>query len=312
MKYLLVYLSLLMTYSVYAEDLPRVEIETNMGNIVLELYPEKAPRTVKNFIQYAQEGFYENTIFHRVIPKFMIQGGGYTSQFEKKLTHDSIVNEANNGLKNLHGSVAIARHTNDPDSATAQFFINTADNPSLDYVSTLTPKSWGYTVFGKVTEGMDVIEEIDAIKTGKGGEFSKNVPITPVIIQKVTVSNIPQNLDELEANAIATPKTPAISAVGMTGATVKNTVKDDDETDDAADDEEADDEDSTDEETDDEDLTDDEEMDDTDRDDEEDEESETVDVNQGLDNSATNSKDNKPQPALDMPSKPDTPEPLSE
>jgi len=319
MKYLLIYLSWLMTFSVYAEGLPRVEIETNMGNIVLELYPEKAPRTVKNFIQYAQEGFYENTIFHRVIPKFMIQGGGYTSQFEKKLTRDSIVNEANNGLKNLHGSVAIARHTNDPDSAAAQFFINGADNPSLDYVSTLTPKSWGYTVFGKVIEGMDVVEKIETVKTGKGGEFSKNVPIKPVIIQKVVVSNIPQNLDELEANAIATPKTPAISAVGMTGTAVKNTTEDNDEdvdedvTDDAADDEEDD------EETDDEDLTDDEEMDDADED-ANDEDTETVDENEGLDNQViknkspkvTTSKDNKPQPAPDAPSKPDTPEPLSE
>lgn len=302
MKYLAICLSLFMTLSVYADVLPRVEIETNMGNIVLELYPAKAPRTVKNFIQSIQEGFYEETIFHRVIPKFIMQGGGYNSQFEKKPTGNAIVNEADNSLKNLRGTVAMAHHTDDPNSATTQFFINIADNPSLDYSSSITTKSWGYAVFGKVTEGMEVVDKIAKVKTGQGGEFSKNVPITPVIIKKMTVSDIPTNLDELEA--IETPKTPLIDKVGMTGD-MANSKTTDDSSDDESDAESDDDVDEDD-------------AEDVNWDDDEDDidneagDEEVADTESDSSKKVPAHKNNEPQPAPDAPSKPDTPEPLSE
>lgn len=164
---------------------PRVHMLTNKGEIVLELFPEKAPKTVENFLRYVREGFYDGTIFHRVIDGFMIQGGGFTQEFRRKETHAPIRNEADNGLSNTVGTIAMAR-TRDPHSATAQFYINVANNTPLDYRSS-TPSGWGYCVFGRVVKGMDVVNRIKAVKTGPGGPFPKDVPVEPVIIKKVTV-----------------------------------------------------------------------------------------------------------------------------
>ena len=168
-----------------AADQPRVKIDTNLGSFVVELYPEKAPKTVANFLQYVRDGFYDGTIFHRVIDGFMIQGGGFTPDFERKETRAPIINEADNGLKNTRGTIAMAR-TMDPHSATAQFFINVKDNPFLDFTAK-TPRGWGYAVFGKVVEGMDVVDRIRKVRTGPGGMFPKDVPQEPVIIEKMTV-----------------------------------------------------------------------------------------------------------------------------
>ncbi|HEC18437.1 MAG TPA: peptidyl-prolyl cis-trans isomerase [Gammaproteobacteria bacterium] len=166
---------------------PRVRITTNMGDIVLELDREKAPKTVDNFLSYVREGFYDGTIFHRVIDGFMIQGGGFTQDFQKKPTRTPVENEANNGLKNNKGTIAMAR-TNAPHSATAQFFINVADNDFLNHRSP-TPRGWGYAVFGKVVQGMDVVDKIRKTPTGSGGPFRKDVPRTPVIIEKMTLES---------------------------------------------------------------------------------------------------------------------------
>jgi len=161
---------------------PRVVLETTQGRIVVELDRNKAPVSVENFLVYTQEGHYDGTIFHRVIDGFMIQGGGYTEDFQRKPTHDPIINEADNGLKNLTGSIAMAR-TRDPDSATAQFFINVKDNGFLDYRDP-SVDGRGYTVFGQVVEGWDTIERILAVPTGHGGPFPKDVPQTTVLIEK--------------------------------------------------------------------------------------------------------------------------------
>ena len=158
-----------------------VRMHTSKGDIVLALDPDKAPRTVANFLRYVDEGFYDGTIFHRVISGFMIQGGGFTPDMEKKPTHEPVVNEAGNGLKNVRGSIAMAR-TRDPHSATAQFFINHRDNPSLDYPSF---DGWGYAVFGRVVEGMDVVDAIAAVRTTHRDGHG-DVPVEPVIIESVT------------------------------------------------------------------------------------------------------------------------------
>jgi peptidyl-prolyl cis-trans isomerase B (cyclophilin B) len=162
----------------------RIQMVTNYGTIVIELDGEKAPVTVENFLNYTKKGFYEGTLFHRVIPNFMIQGGGFTADFTQKETQAPIKNEADNGLKNARGTIAMAR-TNDPHSATAQFFINVVDNGFLNYQSP-TEMGWGYTVFGHVVEGMDVVDKIAAVETtSKMGH--QDVPKSPVIIEKVTV-----------------------------------------------------------------------------------------------------------------------------
>ena len=165
-------------------DKPRVIIETTKGVIILELYPDEAPKTVDNFLRYVRWGHYDGTIFHRVIPDFMIQGGGLTLDMKQKLTEMPIKNEADNGLKNDRGTVAMAR-TQDPHSATNQFFINTKNNKPLDHKSK-TPPNWGYTVFGKVIKGMGVVDAISKVKTGTRGSMA-NVPVEPVIITKMTV-----------------------------------------------------------------------------------------------------------------------------
>lgn len=161
-----------------------VEIKTNMGNVVLELYPDKAPKTVENFLRYVEDGFYNNTIFHRVIPNFMIQGGGFDTALKQKPTRSPIQNEAANGLKNEIGTVAMAR-TSDPHSASAQFFINVANNAFLNY-KTATQSGYGYTVFGKVVSGIDVVQKIASLPTGSAGPFATDVPKSTVIIENIT------------------------------------------------------------------------------------------------------------------------------
>lgn len=165
------------------KTLPQVLIETNKGNIILELYPDKAPKSVENFLRYVNEGFYNGTIFHRVIPTFMIQGGGFTPQMREKPTHDPIQNEADNGLRNQIGTVAMAR-TNNPHSASSQFFINVAQNSFLDFREK-TDRAYGYTVFGRVINGMRVVNQIRQTKTGFNSGMG-DVPLSPIIMTKVT------------------------------------------------------------------------------------------------------------------------------
>ena len=159
-----------------------VKLHTNQGVITVELDAERAPESVRNFLSYAESGHYDNTVFHRVIPGFMIQCGGFEPGMKQKETGEPIKNEADNGLKNERGSIAMAR-TNAPHSATAQFFINVSDNGFLDYPG---QDGWGYAVFGKVTEGMDVVEKIEAAKTGQRG-FHADVPVDDIIIEKAEV-----------------------------------------------------------------------------------------------------------------------------
>ncbi|WP_272966528.1 peptidylprolyl isomerase, partial [Alteromonas australica] len=151
-----------------------VTFKTNFGDITLELFEDKAPKTVENFLSYVKDGFYDNTIFHRVIEGFMIQGGGFTVDMDQKDTKDTIENEANNGVANEKGTIAMAR-TNDPHSATAQFFINVNNNDFLNHTSE-SVNGWGYCAFGKVTEGMDVVEKIKSVKTGSSG-YHQDVPV---------------------------------------------------------------------------------------------------------------------------------------
>lgn len=162
-----------------------MKLTTNKGTIVLELYPDKAPKTVENFLQYVQDGHYDGSIFHRVIEGFMIQGGGFDAEMQKLSTRDPIPNEADNGLANERGTIAMAR-TSDPDSATAQFFINTVDNTPLNHTGK-TPQGWGYAVFGRVVEGMDVVDAIAGVSTRTVGMF-RDVPAEPVVIEKATIS----------------------------------------------------------------------------------------------------------------------------
>ncbi len=161
---------------------PAVEIVTSLGKIEVELYPDRAPKTVENFLAYVKSGFYNGTIFHRVIADFMIQGGGYDAAYHKKPTRAAISNEADNGLKNDRGTLAMAR-TPDPHSATAQFFINVQNNEALNYRSK-DAAGWGYCVFGRVTQGMDTVDKIRAVRTGAKGTFTKDAPLKEVVIQK--------------------------------------------------------------------------------------------------------------------------------
>jgi peptidyl-prolyl cis-trans isomerase A (cyclophilin A)/peptidyl-prolyl cis-trans isomerase B (cyclophilin B) len=168
-----------------AEENPVVVMKTNLGTIELELYPNEAPVTVENFLRYVKEGHYDGTVFHRVIKGFMIQGGGFDADLNQKQTHEPIKNEADNGLKNEPGTIAMAR-TADPHSATAQFYINTVDNRALNFRSK-DPRGWGYTVFGKVISGMDVVKTIEGRPTGSKAPFPKDVPQETVLIESVTV-----------------------------------------------------------------------------------------------------------------------------
>lgn len=161
---------------------PVLLMETNQGNVKLELFEKEAPASVRNFLEYTKSGFYNGTIFHRVIPGFMIQGGGFSTEFKQKATRPPVKNEAANGLKNLRGTLAMAR-TGNPDSATAQFFINVVNNDMLNRPS---PDGHGYAVFGKVIQGMDVVDKISAVKTGFDGGF-QNVPVNQVRIMSIKV-----------------------------------------------------------------------------------------------------------------------------
>ncbi len=166
-------------------DMVTVHMDTSKGLVILELDGDKAPETVGNFVEYAKAGFYDGTIFHRVIPGFMIQGGGFDAEMKQKATRAPVKNEANNGLRNVTGSIAMAR-TSDPHSATAQFFINVKDNAFLDH-SAPTSQGWGYCVFGKVVDGIDVVHAIEGVKTGnKAGH--QDVPLEAVIINSVSIA----------------------------------------------------------------------------------------------------------------------------
>jgi len=163
---------------------PQVILHTNHGDILIALDAEKAPKTVENFITYVQDGFYEGTVFHRVINNFMIQGGGFDADMQQKTTRAPVQNEADNGLQNQRYTLAMAR-TNDPHSATAQFFINVSDNDFLNHTAP-TPSGWGYAVFGKVVDGTAVVDKIKAVKTGNRG-FHQDVPVEAIVIEKTTL-----------------------------------------------------------------------------------------------------------------------------
>ena len=163
---------------------PMIKISTSMGDITLELFPDQAPVTVQNFVDYVDAGFFDGLIFHRVINGFMIQGGGFTSDMQQKATGDPITNEADNGLKNEVGTIAMAR-TQDPHSATAQFFINLENNDFLNHTGK-NPQGWGYAVFGKVSGGLDVVRAIGSVDTGNVGPYG-DVPVEPVVISKAEV-----------------------------------------------------------------------------------------------------------------------------
>ncbi len=169
----------------HAADAPRVLFKTSEGDFTVELAPQKAPKTVANFLQYVRDKQYDGTIFHRVIPTFMVQGGGYDQNYKERPTGAPVANEADNGLKNEPYTIAMAR-SSDPHSATSQFFINVADNAFLNHTSP-TARGWGYTVFGKVVAGMDVVQKIKAVPTGPGGPFPTDAPRTPVLIQSATL-----------------------------------------------------------------------------------------------------------------------------
>ncbi|PXV84302.1 peptidyl-prolyl cis-trans isomerase A (cyclophilin A)/peptidyl-prolyl cis-trans isomerase B (cyclophilin B) [Nitrosomonas eutropha] len=168
--------------SVFAAN-PKVEIKTNLGAIQIELYADQAPKTVKNFLNYVNDDYYTGTIFHRVIAKFMIQGGGFDQNYVQKPTRQPVENEAANGLKNTLGTIAMAR-TNEPHSASSQFFINVANNNFLDYTAP-TMQGYGYAVFGKVTAGMDVVNAIAGTPTGANGPFNRDVPQNMIVIESV-------------------------------------------------------------------------------------------------------------------------------
>ena len=190
MRYILITLTslfLLFTSANAADEATnkRVKLETSEGNIIVELDMTRAPITVLNFLKYVNSGYYDGTIFHRVIKNFMIQGGGFTPDMQRKEGNATIKNEADNGLSNLRGTIAMAR-TNDPHSATAQFFINVVDNTFLDHKNK-TPRGWGYAVFGHVVKGMNVVDKIRNIHTGPNGPFATDVPLKTVIINKASV-----------------------------------------------------------------------------------------------------------------------------
>lgn len=181
---------------------PRVKMDTNKGTVIIELFPDKAPETVKNFLRYVEAGRYDGTIFHRVIKGFMNQGGGFKHEYKQIETWPPIKNEADNGLKNVRGTIAMAR-TNDPHSATSQFFINTVDNPNLDHTDK-TIRGWGYCVFGKVIEGMDVMDRIAIVQTAAGGPFRSDVPKFPVSLRTVTLITDAPAAEKTEATPAKT------------------------------------------------------------------------------------------------------------
>ena len=193
---LLFIFSILLCNSVLAAN-PQVEIKTNFGSILLELYPEKAPKTVKNFLSYVQGNHYKDTIFHRVIPGFMIQGGGFDKSLKQKPTRQPIENEAGNGLKNELGTIAMAR-TGNPHSATTQFFINVGNNKFLNYTMP-NLRGYGYTVFGRVISGMDVVNKISVTPTGASKPFTKDVPKEMIVIKSIsTIESVSEEMNPVK------------------------------------------------------------------------------------------------------------------
>jgi peptidyl-prolyl cis-trans isomerase A (cyclophilin A) len=178
----------------YAQQAPRVRVETNMGSFVIELDPARAPLSVTNFLDYVHTGHYQGTIFHRVIANFVAQAGGYDEKYVEKPTHAPVPNESGNGLSNTRGTVGMAR-TGEPHSGTSQFYINLADNLSLDP----KPSRWGYAVFGRVVEGMNVLDAIGSVATGQVGPLERDAPLKNVVIQKI---------EEINTSAGATPAAP--------------------------------------------------------------------------------------------------------
>ncbi len=193
---------------------PQVLLSTSQGDITLELYPDKAPKSVANFLQYVRDGFYGGTLLHRAIPGYLVQGGLYTRDLQAKRTRSAIPSEADNGLSNLRGTVAVARGV-DPNSGTAQFFFNLVDNRRLDFAGNQSGLTWGYTVFGKVTKGMDVIDKIAALPTRALGPFAADVPNPLVLIEHARVigeeAPAPANSAAAPAGAASTTAAPATS-----------------------------------------------------------------------------------------------------
>jgi len=170
---------------------PRVVLSTDAGNVVIELYEDKAPLTVRHFMSYVEANHYDNTVFHRVIGNLLVQGGAYTADYRLKPDRGLIRSESNNGLRNLRGTVAAARRANEPDSAGAQFFINVVDNPQFDFVATTDAQSQGYTVFGRVVEGMEVIDGLRAVKVAPRAGIGDATPIKPIIIRQIRSAETP-------------------------------------------------------------------------------------------------------------------------
>ena len=191
-----------------AQAPPQVLLQTSQGDITLELYPDKAPKSVANFLQYVRDGFYDGTLMHRAIPGYLVQGGLYTRDLQPKRTRPAVPSEADNGLSNLRGTVAVARGA-DPNSGTSQFFFNLVDNRRLDYTGSQSGLTWGYTVFGKVTQGMDVVDKIAALPTRALGPFASDVPNPLVLIKSAHVIG-----EEAPASASSseTPVKPATTA----------------------------------------------------------------------------------------------------
>ncbi len=202
---------------------PQVVLTTSQGDITLELYPDKAPKSVANFLQYVHDGFYDGTVLHRAIPGYLVQGGLYTRDLQPRRTRSAVPSEADNGLSNLRGTVAVARGA-DPNSGTAQFFINLVDNRRLDFVGNQSGLTWGYTVFGKITKGMDVVDKIAALPTHALGPFVGDVPDPLVVITHAGVvgESPPAEAGSAPATAASTLKTkPAKKAAASTSKTHK-------------------------------------------------------------------------------------------
>jgi len=189
-----------------AAPAPQVVLETSQGDITLELYPDKAPKSVANFLQYVRDGFYNGTLLHRAIPGYLVQGGLYTRDLQPKRTRPAVASEADNGLSNLRGTVAVARGA-DPNSGTAQFFFNLVDNRRLDFVGSQSGLTWGYAVFGKVTKGMDVVDKIAALPTRALGPFAGDVPNPLVLIKNAHV--VGEDAPAASGTAAQAPAKPA-------------------------------------------------------------------------------------------------------
>ena len=189
---------------------PQVLLRTSQGDITLELYPDKAPKSVANFLQYVRDGFYDGTVLHRVIPGYLVQGGLYTRDLQPKRTRPAVASEADNGLSNLRGTVAVARGA-DPNSGTSQFFFNLVDNRRLDFVGNQSGLTWGYTVFGKVIAGMDVIDKVAALPTRALGPFAGDVPNPLVVIESAHVIGEERPAAASSTGHAASEKTPAVA-----------------------------------------------------------------------------------------------------